>query len=82
LLPWAVSDNGDTLYFVTAGPPYGWPTLIKGPRAPEFEASYLWPAGMVFAFATGRLRSLILPGTEQESEPDAAADKARKGGFG
>jgi hypothetical protein len=64
LLPWAVSDNGDTLYFITAGPPDEWPTLIKGPRAPEFEVSFLPPAALVLAFATGRLRSLVLPGPE------------------
>lgn len=74
LLPWAVSDNGDTLYFVTAGPPDGWPTLLKGPRAPEFEVSFVPPAALVLAFATGRLRSLVLPGPEQDAEQGAAAD--------
>jgi hypothetical protein len=74
LLPWAVTDNGDTLYFVTAGPPDGWPTLIRGPRAPEFEVSFLPPALLVHQFAAGRLRSVILPSSSQEAEPGAAAD--------
>lgn len=77
LLPWAVTDNGDMLYFVTAGPPDGWPTLIRGPRAPEFEVSFVPPAALVLAFATGRLRSLVLPGPDQDAEPSAAADRGR-----
>ena len=64
LLPWAVSDNGAVLYFITAGPPAEWPTVIKGARAPEFEASFLPPALLVHHFAAGRLRSVILPGGE------------------
>ena len=33
LFPWAVTDNGDTLYFITAGEPDDWPTLIKGAKS-------------------------------------------------
>jgi hypothetical protein len=76
LLPWAVSDNGDTLYFVTAGPPDEWPTLVKGPRAPEFEVSFMAPAALVHAFASGRLHSLVLPGRVQDGEPGATPDPA------
>ncbi len=61
LLPWAITDNGDTLYFITSSPPDEWPTLIKGPRAPEFEVSFLPPALLVHHFAAGTFRSTILP---------------------
>jgi hypothetical protein len=64
LLPWAVTDNGDTLYFITAGPPDDWPTVIKGPRAPEFEVSFLPPALLIHHVAAGTLRSAILPSLE------------------
>jgi hypothetical protein len=37
LLPWAVSDNGDALYFVTGGPADGWPTVIKGRGPPSLK---------------------------------------------
>ncbi|OWK36182.1 hypothetical protein FRUB_08745 [Fimbriiglobus ruber] len=65
MLPWAVSDNGDTLYFITAGPPDEWPSVIKGARAPEFEVCFLPPALLVHHFAAGRLRSAILPRSGQ-----------------
>ncbi len=61
MLPWASTDNGDTLYFITAGPADDWPTIVKGPRAPEFEVNFLHPALLVHHFAAGTLRSTILP---------------------
>jgi hypothetical protein len=64
LLPWAITDNGDVFYFITAHKPDDWPTLIKGPRAPEFEVSFLPPALLVHHFAVGSLRSTILPTKE------------------
>ncbi len=77
LLPWAVTDNGDTLYFITAGPPDEWPTLIRGPRAPEFEVSFLPPALLVHNFTAGRFQSVILPSDYPDAEPGAAADGPR-----
>jgi hypothetical protein len=61
LLPWAFTDNGDTFYFITSAAPDEWPTLVKGPRAPEFEVSFLPPALLVHQFAAGTFQSTILP---------------------
>ena len=61
LFPWAGTDNGDILYFITAGEPDDWPTVIKGPRAPEFEVNFLSPSLIVHQLAAGTLRSMILP---------------------
>lgn len=75
LLPWAVTDNGDTFYFITTGPPDGWPTLIKGLLAPEFEVSFVPPASLILAVATERLRSSILPRLEQDAQPRASSEQ-------
>jgi hypothetical protein len=61
LLPWALTDNGDTLYFITSASPDQWPTVIKGPRAPEFEVSFLPPALLIHQVAARRFQSVILP---------------------
>ena len=61
LLPWAITDNGDTLYFITQCSPDDWPTLIRGPRSPEFEVSFLSPTLLIHHFALGLLQSTILP---------------------
>jgi hypothetical protein len=60
LLPWAITDNGDVFYLITSVPPGQWPTLIKGPRAPEFEVCFLPPALLVHHVAVGTYRSVIL----------------------
>ena len=60
LLPWAITDNGDTLYFITSGPPDEWPILIKGSRAPEFEVSFLPAPLLVHHAAIGTFQSTIL----------------------
>jgi hypothetical protein len=61
LFPWAVTDNGDTLYWITAARAGDWPTVIKGPRAPEIEVNYMPPHLLVCHFLSGTLRSNILP---------------------
>lgn len=60
LLPWAGTDNGDTLYFITMGPPDDWAIVIKGPRAPEMEVSFLPASLLVHHIAVGSFRSTIL----------------------
>jgi hypothetical protein len=61
LLPWAATDNGDTLYWITEADPNEWPTVIKEPRAPEFEVKFMRPLMLVHAIALRKLRSAILP---------------------
>jgi hypothetical protein len=61
LLPWACTDNGDTLYFITSASPDDWPILIKDARSPEFEVSFLLPSTLIHHIATGSYRSAILP---------------------
>lgn len=34
-LPFGITDNGDTLYWVTGGAPDEWTVAVMGPRAPE-----------------------------------------------
>jgi hypothetical protein len=60
LLPWATTDNGDTLYFITACEPDKWPIVIKGDRAPDFEVCFLPPALLVYQVGAGTFQSTIL----------------------
>jgi hypothetical protein len=43
-LPYGVTDNGDTLFWVTTGAPGEWTTAVMGPREPEV---FLFPGGVV-----------------------------------
>jgi len=78
LLPWAVTDNGDTLYFITLANPDKWPTLIKGPRAPEFEVTYFHPALLVHHVAAGTLQSTILPKLSENAAASSTAPDPRR----
>ena len=56
LLPWAVSDNGDELYWLTEGDPDQWPTVIVSRGVPHEE--YRMPMGDFLAgLITRRIES-------------------------
>jgi len=59
LFPWATTDNGDTLFWVRLHP--RWPTLIRGPRAPEFEVNFSSCELVLYQIAAGTIRSRVLP---------------------
>ena len=61
LLPFFVTDNGDTGFWITKGAPDHWAILIKDARAPEFEVHFIRTATFLYQFTGGRFRSLILP---------------------
>src|SRR5678816_3550004 len=55
LFPWAGTDNGDTICWLTEG--YRWPIVVFPPRDPEFEVHYLPTASFILEFLKGTLRS-------------------------
>jgi len=52
LFPWATSDNGDRLYWLTRGEPSTWQVIVWGSRGPDHE---VYPCGAV-AFLAGYLK--------------------------
>ena len=64
LYPWGGTDNGDTLFWVRMHDE--WPTLIKGPRAPEFEVRFTPCERLLHQIATGAIRSTIIPDLSQQ----------------
>lgn len=61
LLPFCVTDNGDTAFWITQGQPNRWPILVKGPRAPECEIHFISVGSFLFRFSLGNFKSLIFP---------------------
>jgi SMI1-KNR4 cell-wall len=37
LFPWAITDNGDRLYWLTEGDPSDWPIIVYESRGPRFD---------------------------------------------
>ncbi len=61
IFPWAVTDNGDYLFWITKGDCARWPTMIRDSRAPEFEVHFMETCMILYHIFNGTLRSMILP---------------------
>jgi hypothetical protein len=63
LLPVAITDNGDTIHWLTNGPPDEWTIVVQDSRAPECEAYDMaftdflarWIAGLISSDILGPL---------------------------
>ncbi len=60
LFPWGVTDNGDTLLWLTQGPPDYWLTVIVAARDPEYERHQCTATALLSGFLTGDLESAML----------------------
>ena len=61
LFPWAITDNGDTFFWVTQHSPDKWATVIKAARAPEFEVKFIPCDILVLQICKGTIKSMVLP---------------------
>ena len=61
VLPLGRTDNGDELYWVTAGDPDGWPVALLESRAALQELHAMPVTGFLVALAANQLTSRILP---------------------
>ena len=61
VLPLGRTDNGDELYWVTAGDPDGWPVALLESRAALQELHAMPGTGFLAALAANQLTSRILP---------------------
>jgi len=57
LLPWAVTDNGDTLFWLTVGNPEQWHTVLNPSRSNDYHRYEVGAVG----FLTGWLRDELKP---------------------
>ncbi|MEE7459158.1 SMI1/KNR4 family protein [Methylorubrum populi] len=61
LMPFAVTDNGDTFYWVTSSPPDRWPVLLYASRGPDHDRFDSPMTAVLAGLLGGRMRSEILP---------------------
>jgi hypothetical protein len=60
LFPWAVTDNGDTLFWLTEGPSAYWPMVVLESRGPGHERHKAGTCALLCAFLKAELSSPIL----------------------
>ena len=61
LMSWAVSDNGDTLYWLMQGDPDHWRVVVNESRGPDFERFGESTTSFLAKLISGELNSEILP---------------------
>ncbi|MEI7768003.1 MAG: SMI1/KNR4 family protein [Phycisphaerae bacterium] len=69
LLPFAVTDNGDVLYWVTHGDPNTWRVVVNEARGPKYEEFALNATDFLAGILTHRVNCTVFP----ESLQDVAA---------
>lgn len=61
LIPWAITDNGDTCFWRVVGTPAHWPVVVIDGRAPESETFAMTASEFVYGVLSGALRCRIFP---------------------
>jgi hypothetical protein len=69
LLPWGITDNGDVLYWLTAGDPDQWTVVINESRGPLIDEYAMSITTFLATFLTGQLESEVFP--DDVPDPDA-----------
>lgn len=65
LYPWALTDNGDRLYWHTCGDPDQWPTIVYESRGPEFDRHPLTCTEFLARWISGNLPVSVFPANSQ-----------------
>jgi SMI1-KNR4 cell-wall len=61
LLPVAMTDNGDTIYWLTQGKTSEWSMVVRDARGPKFEQFKCGFTEFLVDILTGRLKSTVMP---------------------
>ena len=61
LLPWAMTDNGDRLYWLTKGHADHWPTIIYESRGPRYDSFDMSCCEFLRKWVAGHLTVSVFP---------------------
>lgn len=61
LLPFAIDENGDGLYWITEGAPDSWPVVVNEGRAPEYERFNVDLTGFLAGILSRSIRCNVFP---------------------
>lgn len=61
LFPFAGTDNGDTIYWITEGEPNEWRVAVNDARSPMFEEFKCGAVAFLYGILTQRIVSRVLP---------------------
>lgn len=78
ILPWATTDNGDILYWLTEGEPDSWSILIRQSRGPNRVAYPFGVAEFLHLWLIGELICPIFPRWDVHSGPGFSPARERR----
>jgi hypothetical protein len=61
VFPWAVTDNGDELYWLMEGPPDEWPTIVWATPSGMYERHDTTSVKLIAMWIDGTLETEVLP---------------------
>ena len=61
LLPWALTDNGNRLFWQTAGEPTAWPLVVYEPRGPRYASFAMDCCTFLLKWVGGELDVPVFP---------------------
>ena len=70
LLPWAGTDNGDRVCWLTAGPPDGWTVVCWNPRGWYYDAHPVGAVEFLAGWLSGRISTSVFPDAAEFTEED------------
>ena len=70
LFPWAVTDNGDVLYWLCEGPPSAWSVVICDSRCSRWQTLKEGVGEMFMGIVTKKLRIECFPGDFPSQSPE------------
>lgn len=76
LLPWAGTDNGDRLYWLTGGKPDAWPIVVAPAREPEYQRFSMSMTSFLARTLRKRLVCQIFPENFPTEAPRFSAEGA------
>jgi SMI1-KNR4 cell-wall len=75
LFPWAGTDNGDTLYWLTVGAPDSWQVVVRESRGPKHVVYPFGAAEFLQRWLSGTLECLVFPRRHEYFDPSFTAHR-------
>jgi hypothetical protein len=80
LLPFAATDNGDVIYWITDGDPNAWRVAVNQARGPKYEEFSLNATGFLAGILTHKTKCTVFP--KSLEEVGASFEPVHATGFG
>ncbi|WP_369190181.1 SMI1/KNR4 family protein [Streptomyces sp. R08] len=79
LLPWAGTDNGDRVCWLTAGKPDAWTVVCWNPRGWSYDPHPVGAVEFLVGWLSGRISTSVFPDATESAESAESVEFAEEG---